>query len=149
LALQARQNKEKQKANKPSFTEPPIKSTNTDAYSNYLEHQTEQCHNKTVAQRTQDYKILCSAGRSTMTTEKIQKIHLDNREKLDAIRAAKRQRGMMIGERKRRNLERNYKQQEVPENKQEFYGRSIFIQLMWIGKREIGGGEVTRQESIL
>jgi hypothetical protein len=55
LALQARRNKEKKKKKGHFFTEPPTKLTDTDAYFNYLEHQSEQRHNETVAQRTQDY----------------------------------------------------------------------------------------------
>ena len=71
LALQARRNKEKKKQKKPTFTEPPTrKLTDTDAYFNYLEHQSEQRHNETVAQRTQDYDRVSSAARSSMTPEK-------------------------------------------------------------------------------
>jgi hypothetical protein len=49
LALQARPNKEKEKQKRPTFTEPPMKLTDADAYFNYLEHQSEQRHNETVA----------------------------------------------------------------------------------------------------
>jgi hypothetical protein len=52
LALQAHQNKEKEKEKRPTFTEAPTKLTDADAYFNYLEHQLEHHHNETVAQRT-------------------------------------------------------------------------------------------------
>jgi hypothetical protein len=87
LALQARQNKEKKKQKKPTFTEPPTKLTDTDAYFNYLELQSEQRHNKTVAQRTQDYDRVSPAARRSMTPEKIKRLRLQKRENKEAIRA--------------------------------------------------------------
>jgi hypothetical protein len=71
LALQARRNKEKKKKEGPSFTEPPTKLTDTDAYFNNLEHQSEQRHNVTVAQRIQDYNRVLSAARRSMAPKKI------------------------------------------------------------------------------
>jgi hypothetical protein len=61
--------------------------TNTDAYFNYLEYQSEQRHNKTVAQRTQDYDRVLSAARRSMTPEKIKQLRLQKRENKEAIRA--------------------------------------------------------------
>jgi hypothetical protein len=61
--------------------------TNTDAYFNDLEHQSEQRHNKTVAQRTQDYDRVSSAARRSMTPEKIKQLRLQKRETKEAIRA--------------------------------------------------------------
>jgi hypothetical protein len=87
LAIQARRNKEKKKQKRPTFTEPPTKLTDTDAYFNYLEHQSEQRHNETVAQRTQDYDRVSLAARRSMTLEKIKRLRLQKREKKEAIRA--------------------------------------------------------------
>jgi hypothetical protein len=87
LALQARRNEEKKKQKKPTFTEPPTKLTDTDAYFNYLEHQSEQRHNKTAAQRTQDYDRVSSAARRSITPEKIKRLRLQKRENKKAIRA--------------------------------------------------------------
>jgi hypothetical protein len=61
--------------------------TDTDAYFNYLEHQSEQRHNETVAQRTQDYNRVSSAARRSMTPEKIKRLRLAKRERQEAIRA--------------------------------------------------------------
>jgi hypothetical protein len=84
LALQARRNKEKKKQKKPTFTEPPTKLINTDAYFNYLEHQLEQRHNETAAQRTQDYGRVLLAARRRMTPEKIKRLRLQKRENKEA-----------------------------------------------------------------
>jgi hypothetical protein len=64
-----------------------MKLTNTDAYFNYLEHQSEQRHNETVAQRTQDYDRVSSAARKSMIPEKIKRLRFQKREKKEAIRA--------------------------------------------------------------
>jgi hypothetical protein len=61
--------------------------TDTDAYFNYLEHQSEQRHNETVAQRTQHYDRVSSAARRSMTPEKIKRLRLQKRGKKEAIRA--------------------------------------------------------------
>jgi hypothetical protein len=66
---------------KPTFTDPPMKLTGTDAYFNYLKHQSEQQHNETVAQRTQGYDRLSLAARRSMTPEKIKRLRLQKREK--------------------------------------------------------------------
>jgi hypothetical protein len=89
LALQACRNKEKKKNKGYSFTEHPTKLTDTDACCNYLEHQLEQRHNETVAQRTQDYNRLSSAARISMTPEKIKQLHQAKREKQEALQALK------------------------------------------------------------
>jgi hypothetical protein len=60
----------------------------TDAYFNYLEHQTELCHTETVAQRTKDYKRVSFDVRRSMTPTKIRMIKLQKREEQEAIRAA-------------------------------------------------------------
>jgi hypothetical protein len=91
LARQARQNKEKEKKDRPTFDEPPTKLTDTYAYFNYLEHQLEQCHKETVAQRTQDYNRVSSAARRSMTPEKIKWLRLQRREEQEAIRAKKQE----------------------------------------------------------
>jgi hypothetical protein len=67
--------------------EPLTKLTDTDAYFNYLEHQPEQRHNETVAQRTQDYSGVSPAARRSMTPEKIKQLPLAKRETKEAIRA--------------------------------------------------------------
>jgi hypothetical protein len=85
LALQARRNEEKGKEDRPTFTEPPTKLTDTDAYFNYLEHQIELRHTETVAQRTKDYKRVSSDMRRSMTPTKIWMIKLQKREEQEAI----------------------------------------------------------------
>jgi hypothetical protein len=85
LALQARRNEEKGKEHRPTFTEPPIKLTYTDAYFNYFEHQTELRHTETVAQRTKDYKRVSSDVRRSMTPTKIRMIKLQKREEQEAM----------------------------------------------------------------
>jgi hypothetical protein len=64
-----------------------MKLTDMDAYFNYLEHQSEQRHNKTVAQRTQDYDRVLSAARRSMTPEKIKRLRLQKRENKKSVRA--------------------------------------------------------------
>jgi ABC-type transport system involved in cytochrome c biogenesis ATPase subunit len=54
--------------------------TGTDAYFNYLEHQTELRHTETVSERTQDYKRVSSDVRRSMTPTKIGMIKLQKRE---------------------------------------------------------------------
>jgi hypothetical protein len=65
--------------------------TDTDAYFNYLEHQTELRHTETVAQRTKDYKRVSSDVRRSMTLTKIRMIKLQKREEQEAIRAARKE----------------------------------------------------------
>ncbi len=92
LARQAcRKEKEKDKQDRPTFDEPPTKLTDTDAYFNYLEHQSEQRHEETVAQRTEDYDRVSSEARSSMTPEKIKQLRLERREEQWAIRAKKQE----------------------------------------------------------
>ena len=68
-----------------------LQLTDTDAYFNYLEHQSEQCHKETVAQRTEDYDRVPSEARSSMTPEKIKQLRLERREEQWAIRAEKQE----------------------------------------------------------
>jgi hypothetical protein len=91
LALQARRNEEKGKEHCPTFMEPPTKLTDTDAYFNYLEHQTELHHTETIAQRTKDYKRVSSDVRRSMTPTKIWMIKLQKREEQEAIQAARKE----------------------------------------------------------
>ena len=83
LALQASKNKEeaRQDKDKPKFTKPPTKLTDTDAYFNYLEHQTEKRRSDTVKQRSKNVKKVTSAARSSMTPEKIRMIRLEKKRK--------------------------------------------------------------------
>ena len=96
LALQASKNKEEaaQDKDKPKFTKPPTKLTDTDAYFNYLEHQTEKRRSDTVKQRSKNIKKVTSAARSSMTPEKIRMIRLkkkretmEKRQRFSARRA--------------------------------------------------------------
>jgi hypothetical protein len=102
--------------------------TDTDAYFNYLEHQSEQHHNETVAQRTQDYNRVLLAARRSMTPEMIKRLRLAKREKQEALRALTRE------ERKRSDFKRNFLKRQVPGNNHKSSGGSILIQGMWIGK---------------
>jgi hypothetical protein len=91
LALQACRNEEKGKEHRPTFMEPPTKLINTDAYFNYLEHQTELRHTETVAQRIKDYKRVSSDVHRSMTPTKIWMIKFKKREEQEAIRAARKE----------------------------------------------------------
>jgi hypothetical protein len=81
LALQASKNKEEalQDKDKTKFTKPPTKLTDTDAYFNYSEHQTEKRWSDTVKQRSKNVKKVTSEARSSMTPEKIRMIRLEKK----------------------------------------------------------------------
>jgi hypothetical protein len=118
------------------FTKPPTKLTDMNAYFNYLEHQSEQRHNETVAQRTQDYNRVSSAARRSMTPEKIKQLSLAKREKREAIRALRQ-----VKRDDERRMEEEQLQKKVLETagarnlKHKSSGGSILIHGMWIGKR--------------
>jgi citrate lyase beta subunit len=96
--------------------------TDTDAYFNYLEHQSEQRHNKTVAQRVQDYDRVLSAARRSMTPEKIKRLRLQKMETMEAVRALRQV---------KRDEERREEEERLQKKLIETAGARKQAQILW------------------